>query len=380
MTLNKIADVFTIDLPYWAGVLVKPVLNVRVIPFSIQKDENGSYKQVNPETIEKMITSYASDEYAHITTPPGESTWANSLTDKNLEYLRKNEILKGKKVIDIGGTNSYIADILFKEDGIDSYTLINPNLQEGNEKKSKINFIKGYFPEDLEVNSKFDVVLLFNCLEHVPDPTVFLRQINNILTDDGILILKTSDDSNLLSNGDFNVFLHEHLYYFTPESFARMTQKAGLEIVNSYLENDSILAVLKNSTKSNFEYTFRTPIFDFSIFNEQLNYAKELFQNLYKNKTHFIFHGACLGLVTLCHLLKDHVDISEIQVVDIDEKKNCKYLPGFKKRILLPDEVRSEDIELVIVGSATFITSIKNYWTTRGVNESNVVTMYKTQI
>lgn len=374
--MEKSTDIFSIELPYWVGVLENPILNIPVTPFSIRKDESGFYKQINTETIDKIINNYSSNEYAHISTPPGESSWANSLTNQSLEYLRKNSTLKGKKVLDIAGVNSYIADILFEKDNIESYTLINPNLHEENY-NSKITCIKGYFPEAFDCNLKFDVVLLFNCLDHVQNPQSFLEEIKKILNNDGVLVLKIQDNTSHLINGDFNGLLHEHLFYFTSESFKIIAKKAGFSVSDCFMQENAILASLKKEAKDNFSEKIVPPEFDLTIFNKQIEYSKNLFRDLIQKERKIIIHGACNGIATLSSILKPEIDISDIQVVDIDEKKHNKFLPGFKKPILFPDEVSSENIDFVIVGSATFINSIKNYWVSRCINENNVLTMYK---
>ena len=368
----------TIDLPYWTGVSNMQILDVVSIPFSIKLDKNGSYKQTGKETINKIINNYSNESYVHITTPPGESSWGNLLAKKNIDYLRKSINLGGKKVLDIAGVDSYIANLMFEEDCIDSYTLVNPNLCTKNYLNPRIRCIDGYFPDAIDARERFDVVLLFNCLEHVPNPQKFLKCIKNIMSDEGILIIKTSDDTNLLLNGDFNVFLHEHLFYFTKESFNVMVRKVGLQIISSCSEFDSVLAVVvKNKGEDIVDSNIRPYSFDLSIFSKQLKYAEKLFRNLIQDKVNFIFHGACLGLVTLNQLLKPNVDISNVQVVDIDENKSGKFLPGFKKAILLPNKINQHDVDMVVVGSASFINPIKEYWMSRGIKGKNIITTYK---
>jgi len=369
ITNNK---VFNIELPYWQGVVSEPGATPITLPFSVAKDEDGLYKQINLDTINKIIEKYSSDEYRHISTPPGESSWGDKIANQNIEYTRKNVDLKGKRILDIAGVSSYIADILFEEDEILSYTLINPNFKN-DVKISKMKCIKGYFPEAITQDEKFDVVLLFNCLEHVPNPQEFLSSIKNVLTEDGVLILKIPNVTRLFKQGDFSVFLHEHIFYFTAETFTLISEKAGMGVANMCLDDDGIMATLKHLRVQK-KIDIKIPDFDLSKFNSQIEYSKNLFKKLMQNNTKFIFHGAALGLVTLAHLVKDEIDLSNVQVVDIDENKHGKYLPLYKLPIKSPEEIDVDSVDLIISGSTIFLNPIINYWTKRGLRPKNIIT------
>ncbi len=373
-----------LKIPFWCGVSEKPTLNQELYPFSLQKNPDGTYSQVDKELVAKVIEKYSKEEYKHVTTPPGVSSWGNSRANVLLQYIDKNvnaEQLKNKKVLDIAGVNSYIADYLFDRYQIKDYTIVNPSIDQKNlDSKNLIKLINGYFPDALkDDNEKYDLILLFNCLEHVIAPDQMLKDIEKYLSPDGVLVLNTIDVLKLFRNGDLNALLHEHTVYFTPNSFSNVVNNANLQIENIIYENDGIITAIKKNHSGKQKFLEPEKI-DLSIYYEQIDYLKNYFKQIKENNEKLIIHGACAGLFNICALVNDYVDISDIQIVDIDEFKHGKYMPGFKNKILLPDEIDASQVDKILVATSSFYDPISKYWIDRGIQENNIDLIYKTPI
>jgi SAM-dependent methyltransferase len=89
--------------------------------------------------------------------------------------------------------------------------------------------------EDFESDTKFDFVLMLNLIEHVKDPVTVLRKIRDLTSDDGIILIKTPNYDSLdgrLFRNQYWGGLHcpRHWVLFTPESFRRAVERAGLSI------------------------------------------------------------------------------------------------------------------------------------------------------
>ncbi len=89
--------------------------------------------------------------------------------------------------------------------------------------------------EEFETDQKFDLILMLNIIEHVKDPTSVLKKAKELLTDDGIILIKTPNYDSL----DARIFrstywggLHcpRHWVIFTPESFRLAANSAGLSV------------------------------------------------------------------------------------------------------------------------------------------------------
>lgn len=78
-----------------------------------------------------------------------------------------------------------------------------------------------------------DTVFAFHVLEHLPDPLAVLQEMNNVLKEDGILVIEVPHASDLLlSQLKSEAFKHftlwsQHLILHTRESLHRMVQTAG---------------------------------------------------------------------------------------------------------------------------------------------------------
>jgi 2-polyprenyl-3-methyl-5-hydroxy-6-metoxy-1,4-benzoquinol methylase len=89
--------------------------------------------------------------------------------------------------------------------------------------------------ESFESDTRFDVVMLLNLIEHVEDPGRVLRKIRAMLNPKGVLLVKTPNWDAL----DARVFRHanwagyhcpRHWVLFTKESFAALAAECGLEV------------------------------------------------------------------------------------------------------------------------------------------------------
>ncbi|MGD8450518.1 MAG: class I SAM-dependent methyltransferase [Phycisphaerae bacterium] len=79
----------------------------------------------------------------------------------------------------------------------------------------------------------FDVVTMWDVLEHLPDPSAALTAVADVLRPGGLLLLSTGDAASLaarLSRSRWHLFtLPEHLWFFNPASLRHLLRGAGLE-------------------------------------------------------------------------------------------------------------------------------------------------------
>ncbi|MBM3461505.1 MAG: class I SAM-dependent methyltransferase [Armatimonadetes bacterium] len=93
---------------------------------------------------------------------------------------------------------------------------------------------------------KFDVVTLWDVLEHLRDPRGYLTRAQELLSDDGILAFSTGDVANIWSRlqGKRNRIYNppQHLYYFSRATMIEISRRAGLEVVR--IEPDEKITTL----------------------------------------------------------------------------------------------------------------------------------------
>lgn len=88
---------------------------------------------------------------------------------------------------------------------------------------------------DMKLNdAMFDVVTLWDVLEHTPDPSAVLNECRRILKPGGLLIVNYPDIGSSIAGlmGRKWVFLLSvHIYYFTKGTIRQMLKKTGFEVV-----------------------------------------------------------------------------------------------------------------------------------------------------
>lgn len=82
----------------------------------------------------------------------------------------------------------------------------------------------------------YDVITMWDLIEHLRDPAGTLRKLALALKDDGLLVLSTPDVDSLPAKVMKGRWLgwqlsNEHLYYFSNATLERMLNAAGLEVI-----------------------------------------------------------------------------------------------------------------------------------------------------
>ncbi|MBF0499253.1 MAG: class I SAM-dependent methyltransferase [Candidatus Riflebacteria bacterium] len=83
--------------------------------------------------------------------------------------------------------------------------------------------------------SHFDVVTLFDVLEHIPDGGSFLAEIRRILKPDGLLVVQLpnleSSMAELTRKDWYWLAMPDHIFHFTPKSIVEYLSKFGFSIL-----------------------------------------------------------------------------------------------------------------------------------------------------
>jgi 2-polyprenyl-3-methyl-5-hydroxy-6-metoxy-1,4-benzoquinol methylase len=147
-----------------------------------------------------------------------------------------NRPMNGLRILDVGcGTGWFLQ--LAQQQGADVYGVeLSKPLAEHTGQRLQIP-VWTVPPDELIGVGQFDVITLFDLIEHVPDPVGLLRAVAHLLSPGGVSLIFTPNLESLgmsvLGPKSSLVRPAEHLFYFTKASFRKAAQAAGLEVISS---------------------------------------------------------------------------------------------------------------------------------------------------
>lgn len=218
------------------------------------------------ELFKRYASSFFFDEYlaAFQATPTQYDLAAIRSHFFLLIQLIKKYFKPGKRLLDVGcGAGFFLKaaeEIGWEAEGVEISTAASEYAQ--NIVKVKVH--EGKLEDKHFPSEKFDLAVLIDTIEHFMNPLNTLKEINRILTKEGILIISTPDYNSLS-----RLFLGKNWAVLSPEEHSSIfTQKTLLHILKN--ANFGVLGI-RNLIQLNPEYTHD---------KRRLGYV--VFKNLYK--------------------------------------------------------------------------------------------------
>lgn len=151
-----------------------------------------------------------------------------------INYLTKNfKSYRKKKIIDIGsGSGDFLIHLKKKWKYAKLYGL-EPSDKMSEKFKDKDVIIYKNVIEDFKPKKKFDLVTCFELFEHVYNPNIFIKSLNNILSKNGLLYLSTLNakgfDIKYLREKSKSIYPPYHLNFFTIKSMKKILTLNGFK-------------------------------------------------------------------------------------------------------------------------------------------------------
>lgn len=154
--------------------------------------------------------------------------------EKGLKLVESYAPRKGK-ILDVGCAAGFFVKVA-KEHGWDACG-VEPGrwMGEWGRQKNNINIIDGTLREAKFAEGCFDVVTMWDVLEHTPDPVAELAEVYRILKPGGILVINFPNVGSKLARlagRNWWFFLSVHLYHFTPQTITTMLEKNNLSVLS----------------------------------------------------------------------------------------------------------------------------------------------------
>jgi SAM-dependent methyltransferase len=157
------------------------------------------------------------------------------LINKALNKLSENKLNRKMLALDIGSGFGFYSKAAINA-GF-NVTAVNPSVWENDvfERMNGFRPIQKFFEEIDFNNTKFDLVILSQVLEHIDNPFSFLNKVKEILTPKGIVAIAVPNlNSFWVKMGkDGGVFwIPEHLNCFTKTSLFKLVKRLDYKIVS----------------------------------------------------------------------------------------------------------------------------------------------------
>lgn len=288
---------------------------------------------------------YSSSNYALRTS---QSRTAMAANDVFAQFIKK--VIRGRhfgSVIEIGCNDLY----LLKSISGYSESLIGIDPVLGGKEKElsagKIRVIGDFFE-----NAKLDglirdsLVVSSHTLEHMSEPGKLVGQLLSDASEQSMFIFTFPGFDVLVSDGRYDQIFHQHLQYFSLDSFSRLIAQSGGEVIAhevNYLHWGSLMVAFRKSSKK-WAYNRRSDPAnlikgvkkDYELFRKNMGRTNAYLLSLKKEK--LVGFGASLMLPILGYHLGN--DFSNFEcIADDDRNKKGLYYINLPVRIGMINEI-----------------------------------------
>ncbi len=270
---------------------------------------------------------------------------------KSKYLLDTYKLKKGSSVLDIGSNDGTFLGFFKKNLKLFA---CDPTIKKFKKYYRKdINLTPDFFSAERFKKSKFDLITSIAMFYDLPDPLKFAKEINNVLTDNGIWHIEMSYMPSMLNNNSYDTICHEHLEYYSIKSLKYIMDLANLKIINisfNQINGGSIsLDVAKKKSKYNENKTLLKWLLlreDLNGFNNlktqkyffnQCKKHKYLLNDLLKKlksqgKKIYGYGASTKGNVILqyCGINTNYLDC----IIEVNKFKFHKFTPGSKIKIV----------------------------------------------
>lgn len=212
--------------------------------FNVVECRSCGLLYVNPRPTQEEIGKFYPEVYSWKETLEADSfltKWVRRLERGYRYHLLRNEVSKvvkftgrsSGKVLDIGCGTGDRLDV-FRTVGFEAYGVETSDSAGYAKEHLKLDVVKGDLFSAKFPDQFFDMVTLYNVLEHTHDPLQVCGEIQRILKEDGLLAIQVPNKNSLqykLFKKRWAAFdVPRDLYYFGTETLRSLLKKARFEV------------------------------------------------------------------------------------------------------------------------------------------------------
>jgi 2-polyprenyl-3-methyl-5-hydroxy-6-metoxy-1,4-benzoquinol methylase len=279
--------------------------------------------------------------------------------------IKKKIVSKKTKILEIGSNDGTLLKF-FKNKC--SYLLgVDPAVHLF--KDNSIKIIKGLFNHNLsnqikKDHGKFDVIVANNVIANIDDLEDVFRGIENIISEKGFFIIETFALYGIIKNNLIDNIYHEHLSYFSIESFKKFSEKFNLNLIEAkflsvkggslrfFFKKEKISTSKKINNLIKKEKSILTNVEKkFKIIQKTNKYnsikINQLIDEIKRRGKTIAGFGASVGTTTLVY---DFMLTKKINYIFDNEKRRFgRYLPGTSIKVLDPKRIKKLNLDYIII-------------------------------
>lgn len=199
--------------------------------FSVRECQNCGLISLFPLPSRQVLKAYYEKHYKK----------AFKRKDLGREKRRVDDLqnyIKRGKILDVGCSLGFFLEEVRKRGRWQCFgTEYSKKAAECARKQFGLSVFVGEIKDALFSNEYFDVITMHSTLEHTLNPQMVIRNVYRKLKPGGLFIFNVPNIESFeyrfsqLLGRQFEGFIFEHLYYFTPRAIKQMVEKKGFKII-----------------------------------------------------------------------------------------------------------------------------------------------------
>ncbi len=306
-------------------------------------------------------------------------TWETGISKTNLKIidglinqLKKRKLARNSKVLEIASNDGTFVNRLYKKTkckvvGIDPAK----NLNKLNFNKSTVRISSFFnYKNSIKLKKKFnnfDFIIARNVVAHIEDPKEIFRGSENLLKNNGFLIVEVPHLYNIFKYNQYDNIFHEHIGFHSLKSISDMAILNNLKLIDvekidsqggsirCFLSNKNssekisrrVKEVINAEQKLGLNSPSKLRSFKVKILLH-IKKLKKLLQDFKKKQKRISIYGASgkgLALMQFCNINKKIVDY----VFDKSKLKQGCFTPGTQIRIKSPSDIKKTNIQYLLL-------------------------------
>jgi hypothetical protein len=187
--------------------------------------------------------------------------------------------------------------------------------------------------------STYDAFLMFNYLEHFPNPKKTLLKIHDNLCPQGVGIVDVPNFDMIAKEKIFSELVIDHLFYFTKSTLILTLLSSGFDVlrISELLDGYILSATVRKKQPLNFADSFK----------EKQKELQNNIKNYIDKFSSIAIWGAGHQTFFLLSLMEEPNRISYI--IDSSIKKQGRYTPVTHIPIVAPNTLKSKPVEAILI-------------------------------